>query len=108
MSVAVEEGKTMALFDNDQKAMIKRDYFELSDSLREKVMFVASVLANQKGEEDEELLDSAIWYFTQKKNHEQLNRLYREYKNDGAVFAFAEEKKPTAADLRAVKIVKKK
>lgn len=97
---------TMALFEKEHKAFIKQEYFKLSDEMREKVMFVASVLAGD--EEDEELLDSAIWYFTQKKNHKELEKLHRQYKNDGAAFAYAEERKGRSSDIRKVKITKKK
>ena len=96
----------MALFEQEHKYLIKRDYFKLSDELREKVMFVASVLAGD--EQDEEVQDSAIWYFTQKKNHKELEKLYRQYKNEGAVFAYAEERKQRISDARKVTIKKKK
>lgn len=97
---------TMALFETEHKMFIKQEYFKLSDDMRAKVMFVASVLAGD--DEDEETLDSAIWYFTQKKNHKELEKLHRQYKNDGAAFAYAEERKPRASDIRKVKIKKKK
>ena len=98
----------MPLFKPENTEYIRQEFFKLNVEMREKILFVASVLADKDGEEDVELRDSVVFYFTQKKNHKELEKLHREYKNDAAYFRYIEEKPERKSQARGIKIVKKK
>lgn len=87
-------------------AYIKQEYFKLDVDVRRKISLVAESLADG----DEETLNSALWYFSQKKNKKELDKIFKEVVNEGVGLPkdYEEKEDKTSKIPSRVKIKKNK
>jgi hypothetical protein len=71
-------------------AHVKTEFMKLPDETRRKVLLIANALDEQS--DDEELIHSTVWYFSQKKNQKELDKVFSTFSNNGFYMGDAEEK----------------
>lgn len=71
-------------------AHVKTEFMKLPDETRRKVLLIANALDEQS--EDDELIHSTVWYFSQKKNQKELDKVFSNFANDGFFRGDLEEK----------------
>lgn len=72
-------------------AHIKGEFMKLPDETRRRVLLIANALDEQT--EDDELIHSTVWYFSQKKNQKELTKVFTDFMNNGVYMADANESK---------------
>lgn len=84
-------------------AHVKTEFMKLPDETRRKVLLIANALDEQS--EDDELIHSTVWYFSQKKNQKELDKVFSNFANDGFFRGDLEEKDGKSSIPRKVKIL---
>ena len=69
---------------------IKLEFMKLPDEVRRKVLLIANALDEQS--DDEELIHSTVWYFSQKKNQKELDKVFSTFSNNGFYMGDVEER----------------
>lgn len=71
-------------------AHIKEEFTKLPEETRRKVLLIANAL--DEDSDDDELIHSTVWYFSQKKNQKELEKVFVKFANNGFYMGDAEEK----------------
>ena len=76
---------------------IKLEFMKLPDEVRRKVLLIANALDDQS--DDEELIHSTVWYFSQKKNQKELTKVFTDFMNNGVYMADTNESKGKGSSI---------
>ena len=60
---------------------IKTEFMKLPEEKRRKIMLIANAL--DENSDDDELIHSTVWYFSQEKNSKELEKVFSTFANDG-------------------------
>jgi hypothetical protein len=63
---------------------------KLPDETRRRILLVANALDEQT--DDDELIHSTVWYFSQEKNRKELDKVFSDFANQGFYFGDIEER----------------
>lgn len=84
-------------------AYIKEEFMKLPAEVRRKVLLIANALDEET--DDNELIHSTVWYFSQKKNQKELEKVFVQFSNDGFYRGDLREKDGKGSIPRKVKIL---
>lgn len=70
-------------------AHIKGEFMKLPDETRRRILLIANALDEK--EDDDELIHSTVWYFSQKKNQKELDKVFSDFANNGLYMGDADE-----------------
>lgn len=62
-------------------AHIKEEFIKLPDETRRRVLLIANALDEEA--DDDELIHATVWYFSQKKNQKELEKVFTTFANNG-------------------------
>ena len=84
-------------------AHIKEEFMKLPEEVRRKVLLIANALDEET--DDDELIHSTVWYFSQKKNQKELEKVFVNFSNNGFYMGDLTEKDGKSSIPRKVKIL---
>ena len=84
-------------------AHIKEEFMKLPEEVRRKVLLIANALDEES--DDDELIHSTVWYFSQKKNQKELEKVFVKFSNNGFYMGDLTEKDGKSSIPRKVKIL---
>ena len=76
---------------------------KLPEEVRRKVLLIANALDEET--DDDELIHSTVWYFSQKKNQKELEKVFVNFSNNGFYMGDLTEKDGKSSIPRKVKIL---
>ena len=62
---------------------------KLPDETRRRILLIANSLDEKA--DDDELIHSTVWYFSQKKNQKELDKVFSDFMNNGMYMGDADE-----------------
>ena len=72
MAVMTEKETQNADFTPQNIAFIKSEFMKLPSEKRRRILLIANALDEES--EDDDLLHSTVWYFSQEKNEKELDK----------------------------------
>lgn len=85
-------------------AFIKSELMKLPSETRRRILLIANALDEES--EDDDLIHSTVWYFSQKKNEKELKEVFTDFANNGFSMSFLEESDKKGSSIpRKVKIL---